>query len=128
MTKMNIVQTKEELEELATNGNIVLIDFYTEWCGPCRAIAPWFKEISELPEYKSVVFVKVDGDQADELLDFFEIQGFPTFIIVKGAELTILEKFLGANTQKIMERLNTFLQPDSSEDIMSDNNVCGNFL
>jgi thioredoxin 1 len=117
---MHIIQTKQELEELAMEGNIFFIDFYTEWCGPCRAIAPWFNEISELPEYQSVVFVKVDGDHAEELIDFFEIQGFPTFIFIKGPELTILEKFLGANTQKMMERLNAFLQC-SEEIIMSDN-------
>jgi thioredoxin 1 len=121
---MHIIQTKQELEDLAMEGNILFIDFYTDWCGPCRAIAPWFKEISELPEYQSVVFVKVDGDQAEELIDFFEIQGFPTFIFIKGPELTILEKFLGANTQKMMERLNAFLQPDQSEEIIMSDNLC----
>jgi thioredoxin 1 len=115
---MHIIQTKHELEELAMGGNILFIDFYTDWCGPCRAIAPWFNEISELPEYQSVVFVKVDGDQAEELIDFFEIQGFPTFIFIKGPELTILEKFMGANTQKMMERLNGFLQADQCEEII----------
>jgi len=125
---MHIIQTKQELEDLAMEGNILFIDFYTDWCGPCRAIAPWFKEISELPEYQSVVFVKVDGDQAEELIDFFEIQGFPTFIFIKGPELTILEKFLGANTQKMMERLNAFLQPDQSEKIIMSDNQCDDSL
>ena len=125
---MHIIQTKQELEDLAMEGNILFIDFYTDWCGPCRAIAPWFKEISELPEYQSVVFVKVDGDQAEELIDFFEIQGFPTFIFIKGPELTILEKFLGANTQKMMEKLNGFLQPDQSEEIIMSDNLCDNFI
>lgn len=60
----------------------VLVDFWAEWCGPCRMIAPLVDQIAE--EYKDKVKVgKLDADQYPEVLQAFGIMGIPTLILFK---------------------------------------------
>ncbi len=71
----------------------IIIDFFAEWCGPCRGIAPFFSDLSEM--YKNVVFAKVDVDNAEDVANFARVSSLPTFILVKnGAEVA---RFTGAS-------------------------------
>ena len=65
----------------------VLVDFWAEWCGPCKMIAPLVEELSK--EYESRVgFVKMDVDQNPDTPGKFAIRGIPTLIVFKdGAEV-----------------------------------------
>jgi thioredoxin 1 len=58
-----------------------IIDFYAEWCGPCKAIAPVLEELSE--EYAGkVIIYKIDTDQEEELSSLFGIQSIPTILFI----------------------------------------------
>ncbi len=71
----------EEVIE-ASKKQLVLIDFWAEWCGPCKQLTPVLeKVISE--EHGAVKFVKINADQSPELVQQFRIQSLPTVIIVK---------------------------------------------
>ena len=61
--------------------NLVIIDFWAEWCGPCRAYAPVFERVSE--EFPDVVFAKVDTEVEQELAGSFGIRSIPTTIAFK---------------------------------------------
>lgn len=63
------------------NKPLVVVKFSATWCGPCRASAPIFAQISEA--FPSVIFVEVDVDKAKELADKYDIQGLPTFVYFK---------------------------------------------
>lgn len=62
------------------DGSLVVVDYSTSWCGPCKMIAPFFQELSE--KYEDVVFVKVMGDatpEASELMRREGIRAVPAF-------------------------------------------------
>ena len=61
----------------------VVVDFWAEWCGPCKSIAPYYEQLSD--EYKGKLsFAKVDTDANPRTPGRLGIQGIPTFIIFKG--------------------------------------------
>ena len=70
--------TKELFESTIQNNDIVLIDFWAEWCGPCLAFAPTFEAASE--QHPDVVFAKVNTEQEFELAAYFNIRSIPTLI------------------------------------------------
>jgi len=77
----------------------VLVDFFAEWCGPCKKIAPWLKEFSE--QHPEVGFVKADVEILDELAQHYQVRAMPTFILLKnGVEI---KRIVGANENVISE-------------------------
>ena len=73
--------TKETLEGLVTGNDIVLVDFWAPWCGPCRQFAPVYESISE--QYASVVFSKVNTEEEQELAAHFQIRSIPTLMVFR---------------------------------------------
>ena len=76
----------------------VLLDFWAEWCGPCRSIAPFLDELAD--EYKGkVAIAKMNVDDNPEVPARFGVRGIPTLILFKGGEKS--EMLVGADTTKI---------------------------
>ena len=77
-------ETAFENDVLKSNVPVV-VDFWAEWCGPCRVISPIIEELSK--EYNGKVqFVKVNVDESPDLAGRFGVQGIPTLIIFKDAK------------------------------------------
>lgn len=72
----------------------VLIDFYAEWCGPCRAMEPTIEQYQE--EVEEVTLVKVNVDDNHELASQFGIRSIPCFVYLEDGE--IIQKGLGTKT------------------------------
>ena len=73
--------TESEFAEIIDNNNIVILDFWAEWCGPCKAYAPVFERVSE--DHPDVIFAKIDTEQEQALSQSFSIRSIPTTIAFK---------------------------------------------
>ncbi|MEU6419718.1 thioredoxin [Streptomyces spiralis] len=73
--------TKENFDQMVTENDFVLIDFWASWCGPCRSFAPVYEKAAE--DNPDLVFGKVDTEAQPELAAAFGIQSIPTLMIVR---------------------------------------------
>ena len=73
--------TKDNLNEVIDNNQIVLVDFWAEWCGPCKSFAPTFEAAAE--KHDDVVFAKVNTEEQQELGAMFQIRSIPTLMVFK---------------------------------------------
>jgi thioredoxin 1 len=73
--------TKDNFEDTIVNNDIVLVDFWAEWCGPCKSFAPTYEKVSE--NHEGVVFSKVDTEAEQELASYFQIRSIPTLMIFR---------------------------------------------
>ena len=81
-------------KEVLEQKGVVMVDFYADWCGPCKMTAPLIEELSEDPKYKDVLFVKIDVDQNQELAAQYSVFSIPTFITFFKGE--VINQFAGA--------------------------------
>lgn len=81
-------------EELAKSGKPFVIDFWAEWCGPCRMISPIIEELATEYEGK-VVIGKCDVDQNNDLAMKFAVRNIPLIVFIKG-DGTMNDKLVGA--------------------------------
>lgn len=73
--------TKENFEDVITNNDFVIIDFWADWCGPCKNFAPIFEEASE--KHPDIVFGKINTEKEQELAAHFQIRSIPTLMIFR---------------------------------------------
>ncbi|MBF0978543.1 MAG: thioredoxin [Clostridiales bacterium] len=97
--------TNEEFEKnVKSSDKLVFVDFYADWCGPCRMMAPIVEEISE--EVDGVDFYKVNCDDEQELASKYEVMTIPTLLILKKGEQ--IKEFIGVtDKEEIIEELNS---------------------
>ncbi len=81
--------TMTDFESTVKGEGIVLVDFWAEWCGPCRMFAPWYEEVSE--EHGDVVFAKVDTEAEQALAGSFQIRSIPTLMAFRDGILLYKE-------------------------------------
>ncbi len=73
--------TKDTFEQTIVDNGTVLVDFWAEWCGPCKSFAPVYEKVSE--QYPDAVFAKVDTEAEPELSQYFQIRSIPTLMIFR---------------------------------------------
>ncbi len=73
--------TAENFNEKLASHEIVIIDFWAPWCGPCRSFAPIFEKTAEA--YPDILFGKVNTEEEQELAARFQIRSIPTIVILK---------------------------------------------
>ena len=72
----------ESFKELINAEKPVLVDFYADWCGPCKAMSPLIPEVARTTQGQARV-IKVDIDKSVEAAQAYQVQAVPTFIIFK---------------------------------------------
>jgi thioredoxin 1 len=73
--------TQKNIEETINNNDIVVIDFWAPWCGPCRSFAPIYDKVSD--DVQGVVFAKLNTEEHQEIAGHFQIRSIPTLMIFR---------------------------------------------
>jgi len=104
---MAIIISDSNFEELVLKSELpVMVDVYTEWCGPCRAIAPFIEQMANEYEGKAII-CKLDAEKCPDISEKYRITTVPTFLFFKGGELA--DKQTGVVKTALTEKLNALL-------------------
>ncbi len=87
-----ITVNKNNFEEIKNSGRTVLLDFYADWCGPCRMVSPIVDEIAE--ENPQYTVGKINIDNETELAQMFGVMSIPTLVVLKDGK--VANKSVGA--------------------------------
>jgi thioredoxin 1 len=97
--------TQANFESVVTENDVVIVDFWAPWCGPCRGFAPIYEDVAEAhAERKTgVVFAKVNTEDQQELGAYFQIRSIPTLMVFR--ERVILFSQAGALPKSALEEV-----------------------
>ncbi len=97
---MAIAINKENLQEILAQEKPVVIDFWAEWCGPCRMMSPIVDDLAAELEGKAVI-AKCDVDGNEELAMKYGVRSIPTIVFIKGGE--VVDRQVGATTKEALK-------------------------
>ena len=94
------IESTSQFSTLLANSTIVVADFYADWCGPCKQIAPIYQQLAQtLSKPNRVTFTKINTDKQQELSRAYGVTAMPTFMIFKNARVT--DTIKGADPQRL---------------------------
>ena len=96
---MAIEITDANYGQYAGSGQLIVVDFWAPWCGPCRSITPIIEELSKEYEGKAVIG-KLNVDDNPEICEKFGIRNIPTILFIKNG--TVVDKQVGAVPKNIL--------------------------
>ncbi len=108
--------TAENFNDLISNNDIVIVDFWAPWCGPCKGFAPVYEELSE--KYPDIVFAKVNTEEEQQLAAEFQIRSIPTLMLFR--EQIILFSQPGALQGSQLEQILEQAQSLDMEQVRKD--------
>jgi thioredoxin 1 len=92
-----MVKVIDSADDIPTKG-VVIVDFFANWCGPCKRIAPVFEELAQkVPE---ITFLKVNVDDSEALSSAFDIEALPTFVCIKDSK--VFKRIEGADLNAVI--------------------------
>ena len=93
VNEMPVIElTSQNFNQEIRNNNLLLVDFWAEWCGPCKSMHPIFTRMAK--KYKQIRFARVNVDDAQDIAMKYGVQSIPTFIMFKNAE--VANRMVGA--------------------------------
>jgi thioredoxin 1 len=100
LTFNSFIESKKE--------QLMVVDFWAEWCGPCKALSPVLQELSTEYEDK-VMFVKLEFDQCADLSEYYKIKALPTIVFLKNGKE--IERMTGFKTKSVLkEKIDSLLK------------------
>ena len=102
MSKTINITSTNQFSTLLSNSSIVVADFYADWCGPCKQIAPMYEQLSQqLTRPNKISFTKINVDQQAELASAYGVSAMPTFMVFKNARA--IQTIRGADPRKLSD-------------------------
>ncbi|PYH92859.1 thioredoxin-like protein [Aspergillus ellipticus CBS 707.79] len=96
------ISSKEQFSSLLTSSTFVVADFYADWCGPCKAIAPVYEQLaSQLSRPNRITFTKINVDQQQDISKAYGVTAMPTFMLFERGRPTSTVR--GADRQQLSE-------------------------
>ena len=108
--------TAENFNDVISNNEFVIVDFWAPWCGPCKGFAPVYEELSE--KYPDIVFAKINTEDEQQLAGEFQIRSIPTLMIFR--EQIILFSQPGALQGSQLEQVIEQAQGLDMEEVKKD--------
>lgn len=96
-----ITLTSDNFKDVINNNDIVIVDFWADWCGPCRSFAPTFEAAAE--KHPEIAFCKVNTEEEREMAAGFNIRSIPTLMVFR--EQVILYAEAGALSASALDQL-----------------------
>ena len=93
--------TSDNFDQIVQSNDFVIVDFWADWCGPCKNFSPVFEQASE--NYKDIVFAKVNTENQMELASHFQIRSIPVLMVFR--DQIVIGKMEGALSAPDFEML-----------------------
>ena len=92
---------RENIKDLIKDHNIVIFDFWAEWCAPCKRFSPIFEAVAA--KNPDILFVKINTDLEQEISAVFEIRSIPTIAVIKEQDIILAQP--GSVSEEILEQI-----------------------
>ncbi len=105
---MALALTEENFDKIVNSGKIVLVDFWAEWCMPCRMIGPIFEELANEMDAEKVTFTKCDVDTERNIAVKFSITSIPSILFFKDGK--VMDQVVGAVPKRMfVDKINELI-------------------